>query len=121
MEFFKKYHKLSQDVRAKRQAYYKAESKVTVQYPLIDLNAGSLTPMPVTCLTEYERVVGNGFNEDTPYCTKCENFNASEICNHRKCDAFADNQDYVIARESFARAKSVRREFVKNSLRGLFK
>ena len=121
MNFFTKYRELSQDVRAKRRAYYEAEAKVTVNYPVIDLNDTSLTPVPVACFTEFERVAGNGFNEDTPYCTKCDNFNVHEICDHRKCDAFANNQDYVIARESFARAKDVRREFVKNSLRGLFK
>ena len=121
MEFFEKYRNLSQDVRAKRRAYYKAKSKVTVQYPLINLSAGSLTPMPATCIVEFKRVIGNGFNEDTPYCTKCENFHVHEICDHRKCDAFASNQDYVIAYESYLRALRIRREFVKNTLRGLVK
>lgn len=121
MEFLKKYHNLSKDVRAKRHAYYNAKSKVTVQYPLIKLNAGSLTPMPVNCFSEFERVVGNGFDEDTPYCMQCGLFDAHEFCKNRKCDAFANNMDYVIALESFVRAKKMRREFVKNSLRGLVK
>ena len=121
MKFFEKYRMLSKDVRAKRKAYYEAEEKVSVRYPLIELNAGSLTPMPVACISEYERVIGNGFNEDTPFCTRCENFKVNEICNHRKCDSFANNQDFVIARESYIAARNRRSEFVKQTLRGLVK
>ncbi len=121
MGFFKKYREVSQNVRAKRKAYYKAEEKISVRYPLIKLNAGSLTPMPVACISEFQRVVGDGFNEDTPFCTRCENFKLHEICDHRKCDSFANNQDFVIARESYVAARNARREFVKESLRGLVK
>ena len=121
MDFFKKYRELSKDVHAKRKAYNNAKEKIIVHYPLIELNAGSLTPMPVACISEFQRVVGDGFNEDTTFCTRCENFKTDEICNHRKCDSFANNRDFVIARESYIVARNTRREFVKETLRGLVK
>jgi len=120
MDFLKKYIDLSKDVRAKRARYHDADRKITAEHKIFDLKSNHPAPI-LSCKNVYSRVVGDGINEDTPFCKSCDLLNMHEFCDNRKCDFFADNMEYVIAYESYLRARDTRREFVKNTLRSLVK
>jgi len=115
MGFLKQYMALTKDVHETRAAYFAAENKVTAFHPVLNLDSGfisSVTP----CFNAYERVVGSGVSEDTPFCLQCELLNHETGCENRKCERFADNQEYLAARERYAKALAMRREFVKSAL-----
>ena len=110
-----KYEESAYNLKVKYQKYIAAKEAVTSYHDVIDLDPQKLTPI-TSCENVYKRVVGPGVNEDTPFTLSCEHLEPGEICNHRKCDWFAAQMDYVMATEAYMRARKEHHGFIRGLL-----
>ena len=108
------YIELLKKQRAAKRDMLAAKAKITAYMDTYEL--GALEDIEVTaCINRFNKVSSNvnaSLCDDGGYEKDCSLFNAAP-CPNRKCSHFADNLDYVVAKERYERALLARREFLR--------
>ena len=114
----KEYIVLSKDVHEKRNLMRASKAKITSYHKEYFIDDPKYVK-DETCINKFEQVYGicmdsKAYDEHGDFTKLCSLFDAMEPCINRKCLLFADNLDYIVARERYEKAISKRREFIRN-------
>ena len=112
------YFIISKDVRKTRSIMRAARAKIISYHEEYFIDAPKYIK-DETCINKFERVYGicmdtKAYDEHGDFIKPCMLFDVAEPCANIKCPMYADNLDYIVARERYERAISKRREFLRN-------